>query len=276
MMRVLVLLFMLIGSFGGWSKPINPATEHYLAGFLATSERVPGSEEMFMRHLNSLQDKRAKFRSDLDFVRYVFSATHKKFLKTFDAQATFGVLFKNGAYSCLTGTILYSLILSDFDIPHQVIETNYHIFILVKTETGELLLEATDPANGLVTGDNEITRRMEVYRSTTPTMVKPKGDLSYYEFSFDLFNRVTLEELAGLLYYNLAIEAYNKQNLAEAIFYLDEAIARYSSPRIEEMARLLLLTVHESSLNASEKSAFKKTLQTIRYRALPVVAGLRP
>ncbi|QOI96636.1 MAG: hypothetical protein HRU69_03650 [Flammeovirgaceae bacterium] len=269
------LVLMLIWAFGGWSKPINPATERYLATFLATSGNA-GDHEQFIRHLNYLQGKHHKFRSESAFVRHIFTSTHRKFLKHFNAQATFGLLFKDGSYNCLTGTILYSLILSDFNIRHQVIETNYHIFILVNTEVGELLLEATDPINGLVIGADEISKRMRAYKATAPTLTTAADDYMHYDFSFDLFDTVTIEELAGLLYYNLAIEAYNKQNLAQAVFYLNESISRYSSPRIEEMARLLLITVHESNLNASEKSRFKKALQAIRYKALPVVASLEP
>lgn len=274
-MKGLGLIFLLILGLCGWSKPINPATERYLAAFLATS----GNESdygQFIRHLEHLQGKRYKFRTEAEFVRHIFASTHKKFLKHFNAQANFGLLFKDGTYNCLTGTILYSLILSDFNIRHQVIETNYHIFIIVHTETDELLLEATDPKNGLVTGAEELASRIQAYKADPPVYAQSATEYTHYDFSFDLFNTVTIEELAGLLYYNLAIEAYNKQNLAQAIFYLNESISRYTSPRIEEMARLLLITVHESNLNASEKSRFKKTLQTIRYKALPVVASLKP
>jgi hypothetical protein len=274
-MRLAVLIFVLILTFEGWAQPVHPSTEQHLAAFLATNGKVTGGEP-FLRHLDHLQGKRAKIRSEQEFVRYAFTSTHKKFLKHFSPQATFAALFETGTYNCLTGTILYSLLLSEFNIRHQVIETNYHIFILVTTREGELLLEATDRQQGVVTGFTEISNRIEMYKSTPAIAVNAASDLSYYQFSFDLYNPVTTEELTGLLYYNLAIDAYNKHNLQQAVAYLGEAIARYASPRIEEMARLLLITVHESQLSSGEKSAFKKTLQTIRYKALPVVAGLQP
>ncbi|MCK6617305.1 MAG: hypothetical protein L6Q51_06650 [Cyclobacteriaceae bacterium] len=274
-MMFLVLVFMVFSAVGGWSKPVNPATERYLAAFLATSGNEVDHEQ-FIRHLDHLQGKRHKFRSESEFIRHIFASTHKKFLKHFNAQANFGLLFKDGTYNCLTGTILYSLILSDFNIHHQVIETNYHIFILVHSDTGTLLLEATDPINGLVATPNEIATRINSYKAAPPSITSADSDLMRYEFSFDMYNAVTIDELAGLLYYNQAIEAYNNQQLTQAVFFLGEAIARYSSPRIEEMARLLLITVHESNLDAHEKSKVKRKLQAIRYRAMPVVAALQP
>ncbi|MDL5047683.1 hypothetical protein QQ054_16835 [Oscillatoria amoena NRMC-F 0135] len=138
------------------------------------------------------------------------------------------------------------------------------------------MIEVTDPVNGFVTDEIEIASRIEMYRSMLPVQTEGLDDLTYYHFAFNLYNTVTTEELTGLLYYNLAIEAYNKQKLPQAVFYLGEAITRYSSPRIEAMANLLLITVHESRLSADDKSAFKRKLQTIRYKALPVVAGLQP
>lgn len=275
-MKFYGLLLAILLTFGGWAQPINrPSTEHYLSAFLATTGSEAGKAS-FTRYLAQLEAKKSKMPSEQDFVRYVFYSTHKKYLKRFTPQTSFASVFENGNYNCLTGTILYSLILSEFNIRHQVIETNYHIFVLVNSTEGELLIEATDPQNGFVTGDTEITDRIERYKASLPLRNNNHEDLNYYHFSFDLYNPVTPDELTGLLYYNLAIEAYNKQNIQQAVSYLGEAIARYSSPRIEEMARLLLLTVHESNLSAGEKSAFKKTLQTIRYKALPVVAGLQP
>jgi hypothetical protein len=276
-MKLLLLIFPLILAISGLSQPIKPSTGRQLEVFMATNgKEMESASTVLTRHLAQLTDKRSRISSEVDFIRYTFTSTHKKFLKHFSPQATFAELFEDGTYSCLTGTILYSLLLSDLNIRHQVIETNYHIFILVATREGELLLEATDRQNGVVTGFNEISERIERYKTTPVVTTHTGGDLSYYQFSFDLYNPVATEELTGLLYYNLAIDAYNKHDLQQAVFYLGEAIARYTSPRIEEMARLLLLTVHESKLSASEKSAFKKTLQTIRYKTLPVVAGLQP
>jgi hypothetical protein len=276
-MRLFLLIFVLILALSGFSQPLNPQTERYLGVYMATSgrEKEPAST-VFSRHLQQLNSKRSSISSDIDFIRYAFSSTHKKFLKHFRAEASFAELFENGTYNCLTGTILYSLILSDLKIQHQVIETNYHIFILVSSKEGELLIEATDRHNGVVTGVNEISARIDQYKNTSVVAARLSGELSYYQFNFDIYNPVSTEELTGLLYYNLAIEAYNKHNLQLAVFYLGEAIARYASPRIEELARLMLITVHESNLTASEKSAYKKTLQTIRYKTLPVVAGLQP
>jgi hypothetical protein len=275
-MRWFLFVFPLIFALSGFSQPINSLTERQLEAFMATSgSGKVAASTMLARHLRHLKDKQRVF-SETDLIRYAFSTTHRKFLRHFRPQADFAELFEGGAYNCLTGTALFSLILSDLNIRHQVIETNYHIFILVTTKEGELLLEATDRQNGVVTGFNEISARIEQYKTTPLVTAHAEDGLSYYQFSFDLFNPVSTEELTGLLYYNLAINAYNSHNLHQAVFYLGEAIGRYVSPRIEEMARLMLITVHESSLPASEKSAYKKLLQTIRYKALPVIAGLQP
>lgn len=272
-MRLKNLIFALILTFEGFSQPVNSSIDRHLRAFLATTGTTQAGAA-FHRYLDKLQLKKSKIASESDFLRYAFNKTQQTYLKRYTPHASFATVFENGDYNCLTGTVLYSLILSHFNIPHQVIETNYHIFILAQPAAGEILIEATDPLHGFVTNREEIEQRIIMYKTTRPVVVLQ--DMNYYEFTFDMYSAVTAEELTGLLYYNLAIEAYNKQRLQAAVVYLNEAIARYASPRIEEFARILLITVHESNLAASEKSVCKKTLQTIRYKALPTVAGLQP
>ncbi len=275
-MRLAGLILVLIFAVEGWSQTTNPSTGHYLSAFLATTG-AEGRTTSFSRYLEQLEGRKARLTGEREFLQYVFNATHKRYLKRFASEATFASLFDHGTYNCLTGTTLYSLILYHFNIPHQVIETNYHIFILASFADGDVLIEATDRANGLVENENEIASRIENYRTMLPVQSELRADLTYYHFGFDLYNPVTPEELTGLLYYNLAIRAYNRHNLQHAVTYLGEAISRYSSPRIEALANLLLITVHENNtLSTGDKSAFKKKLQTIRYRALPVVASLQP
>lgn len=89
--------------------------------------------------------------------------------KEYEAYASLDETFDNGSYNCLTGIILFSLILHHYTIDHQVIETNYHIFILAETSEGQILLEATHPLNGFVTSAKDIEARITIYKFTSKT-----------------------------------------------------------------------------------------------------------
>jgi hypothetical protein len=268
---VLITSFIQVEATGIPMPDFPAASADALQSYLATTN-ASIDERAWTTFIEKLAQKKAKSKSEIQFLRHVFIRTHQQYLKYFKSNTTFASLFENGSYNCLTATILYSTILHQFGIDHQVIETNYHIFILAQTNEGEVLIETTDPLAGFVTSTDKIDTRINLYRNQS--VQSPDPTLSYFRYSFELYNEVSQNELTGLLYYNLAVDSFNQKLLQEAVHYLGRAIERYSSPRIEEFSEILLLAVHESNLREKDKIPCKKELQTIRYKAMVVMAGL--
>lgn len=247
-------------------------TAVFLTRFLSVdqSTRAP---ESFTDFLTTLDKKHAALKNDRAFIEYAFTKTHQRFLKRYAAYAPISALFnKQGSYNCLTGTILYSLILDHFQIPHQVIETNYHIFILAKTKQGEILLEATDPMNGFVASAEDIEKRIKGYKENS--LQASNSGLNYYQFNFELYNTVSFKELRGLLYYNKAVDSYNRKNLQESVQLLKKAHELYSSSRIDEFSQILLLSLRQSELEIPLRTECIKTVLSLRQDLVPVIASL--
>jgi hypothetical protein len=280
-LRISFPILALILSFSAWSQvqfhltSVSGRTEPaVLTAYLESNQSIHIKTEAYLQFIQKLERKSSSSNHELAFLANIFDRTHKTFLQTYREFATFDELFLSRQYNCLTGTILYSAILDHFGIRHEIIETNYHIFILAHTNQGRVLIETTDARNGFVTSAEEIDARIRLYRENT--LQKPDTTRAYYQYGFALYNRVEQHELIGLLYYNLAVDAFNSQDLLHAVTYLKEAVARYTSPRITEFSTLLLIAVHESKLDTSLRSSLKKTLQTIRYQALPAMASAEP
>ncbi|MBX2969136.1 MAG: hypothetical protein KF803_07175 [Cyclobacteriaceae bacterium] len=250
----------------GMGEPVDRRIS--LEHFLATTE-TNVSLEKWESFLTRVGSKKNQFKDDRQFLEFIFYRTHQVFLKRYSETTSFDEIFTQGFYNCLSGTILYSVILNHFGIEHDVIETNYHIFILAQTSKGEVLLEATDAVDGFVTSADKIQERIEQYQQN---QIRNENR---YQFSFDLFNKVSEEELIGLLYYNYAVESFNQQNLKKTVHYLSLASERYATARIEEFSEMLLWAVSlEDNLDPAEKQSLKKQLQIIRYKALPAVVRL--
>lgn len=218
-----------------------------------------------------LESKRSTCKDERTFLKLVFSKTHQQFLRNFQEYASFSALLNKGTYNCLTGTALYALLLDHFGIECQIIETNYHIFLLASTADGNILFEATDPANGFVEGADAIQKRIATYKENTVQEKRP--DKTYYRLACDLFNTVSLEEMTGLLHYNLAIDAYNHHQLQASITHLDKAAEVYHSQRVEELTRIILLSVIESKLDMAAKETCIKRILTLRKRNTMAIAS---
>ena len=220
--------------------------------FIATSPIKPTlrETEKLNDFIQNFQQK--KGTSEKKFLKSIFKATHQKFLKSYSQYADLGEAFKGGKFDCLTATALLSVILSEMDFDYKIIETNYHIFILVNTSGGQVMLETTDRLFGFIEDPAEIDRRIGSYRQNK--MAPFSTDKTYYHYSFDLFNEVHPSQLAGLLYFNQAIKAYNHGNLLACAALLEKSKRIYESPRVEELAIVLVKSVLESNLSADVKN----------------------
>lgn len=267
---VATIFFLPILASAEVGQPISKSdlVTYTTAIFIATD----GSQVNTATFENYLQDvirKRDNFRNEEAFLEFVFNSTHRKFLRNFKEYTSFGQLLKNGSYNCLTATALYALILEQMDIRYEIIETNYHIFLKAYTTEGFVLMETTDPVKGFVTDEREIEARISTYKTNE---LKENKNQDRYQLDCNLYNVVKLDEMAGLLHYNLAIAAHNDHQLELSIEHLDQATNLYNSPRMEALTRLVLLSVVESKLDAESKTLFIKRIQAFRKRNLMALA----
>jgi len=251
----------------------RPATKiDYYLNLYNRADGSSGSTHQVLSFAEKLEGKKLSFERNKDFLEYLFTKTHQRFLKHYTDYTSFGEMLSQGTYNCLTGTALYALLLDQVGIGYQIIETNYHIFLLAHTDEGSILFETTDPTNGFVSDSAEIEKRITHYRQNS--IQKVKSNKTYYRYNFDLYNDVNLDQMLGLLHYNLSIVAYNQQELPTAIDHLSKAMELYQSPRIEEFSRIILLSVIESNLDASVKEKCLDNLQSIRKRQFAVTASV--
>lgn len=271
MKRLGFFLAILVSSsvFGQDGKTVveNQSLEYHLSSFLSTDAQKISVASSFQLFLKKLERKKLSIKKEKDFVRYVFSKTHQLYLKNYAQYASFGQLFTDGSYNCLTGTALYAALLTHFQIPFEVTETNYHIFLIVETEQGKILLEATDPAGGFVESVIAIEKRIASYKLNTLLAINSKS--TYYQFNFNLFKSVSIHELTGLLYYNRAVDSFNHGKLHESIQSLVLANERYHSVRIDEFSTILLQAIQQSKCTDEAKEKLLSVIYPVSQESIP-------
>jgi hypothetical protein len=254
------------------SRVGTAVTKERISEFCAVdglSKNAPEISDFLLR----LEDK-FRERNSLKFSQFLFTKTRQSFLRRYVHEASFRQTLEKGQYNCLTGTALYAVLLDHFSIPYRIVETNYHIFLMVRTEEGEVLFEATDPLNGFVDNATEIEKRIERYRRNAPLQVADQTK-KYYTYNVNLYRDVSFDEVKGLLHYNLSTEAYNARNFQSAILHLERTVSSYNSPRLYEFSTVLLLAVMESDLEPAVRQSYIAKVQSIRKRQLTVVASLQ-
>lgn len=171
----------------------------------------------------------------------MFRRVQRTVLKHYSPYSDFSAMFTEGKFDCLTATTLYAHLLESLGYRFDVIETNYHIFILVHTSEGEVLLEATDPIGGFISDPEAIAARTGDYQR-----IKPLAKAGHaYQYQCNLFQRVSMEQLGGLLQFNRAVKAYNQGDWISCATSLTKAQERYDNPRIRELCDILVRTLVE-------------------------------
>ena len=213
------------------------------ADLIATGVRLDEFEQALRKKASS---------SDYAFLQTIFRKTQQKFLNHYSQYTDLSEVFSTGKYDCLTATSLFSVVLSDFGIQHRIIETNYHIFLMVHTSQGEVLIETTDRYDGFVTDPKEIERRLGSYKENRIASTASLNNI-YHAYHFSLYQDVAPHQLAGLLLYNQAVKAFNKKEFMQAADLLDRSKAIYESPRVAELAVIIIEAALESDLSQSNK-----------------------
>jgi hypothetical protein len=257
-----------------WSGPGKPGVES--SGF-SLAEQVAyftqegtGLPENLADVVDRLDKKRQRMPDDAQFLRQIFYHIHGSVLKEFRGHATFADMLQKGRYNCLTATTLFALLLQHYNMSYQIQETNHHIFILVQAGHTQWLIETTDPENGLISHPQEIQDRIDAYRKIVPAA--EESNMVNYVLRTEIFRSVTLEELRGMEWFNLAVEAHNQRNLKQSIYYLQQAVVHYTSPRIDELVGVLWLWVDNSTLEETVKNDLKRRLLIIHQMNAPTVA----
>lgn len=204
-------------------------------GSVTTAEKQAFQEELgeFTR---KMVRKMQRYRSEERFIKYAFYKIHNRYLKHYRQHTDLYELFEEGNYDCITATAFYALVFDALDIDYSIRELPYHVYIMVRTrDTGKLLLlESTDNMNGFVENAEDIAARIETYEEA---LNDPSSD--YYRYSFEIDETISLNELAGLNYFNEAIVHYNQQNLADARDLLSVAKDLYPGKRMEALNNLI-------------------------------------
>lgn len=187
--------------------------------------------------------------SEIKVAKSLFRKAHRNFLREYHAYATVSDIFERGNYDCLSGTFFLSSALSSLGIKHRIIETNYHVFLIAETSQGEVLMESTDRYQGFVRDAGKIEQRLEDYRANRSTTPGGQSYLSHIK----IYHEILPVQLSGLLYFNLAVDAYHRNDLVASCGYLESAWKIYDNPRIEEFAPILSRSIMRSELSSLQK-----------------------
>lgn len=217
------------------------------------------------QYLTKLETIKKRKKSDLEFLKSVFFKTHRKYLKRYDASATLEETMTGGAYGCLTGTALYSMILSHFGYENEIMELTSHVYLKVKLDNQIVLIESTLPEDGFLENVSEIAKATEQYQdnSRKPNSIIAIAGINEGNAEGAYERSISLKQLSGLQYYNMAIYNIKGESLEKAFANARESLDLYSCKRTEQLMEIVINKILQSkNLTKDLKSGILNTYVT--------------
>lgn len=218
--------------------------------FRAVQAEQSLSEKVWNDLVEELDSKASNKRNEFKFLRQVFEKTHQKLLKKYEQHSTFNTMLSEGKFDCVSGSAALSLLLERYGYSFDIVETDYHVFIVANLEGQKVVLESTLPIGGMITTPSEVEKYLDSYKPTKNAQLKALNqrlagpEVDYSDNS--IFRKVNLKQLAGLQYYNDAIVHFNAQAFSYAVDQLSKAYTLYPSDRILGLRELSIDLAYKS------------------------------
>lgn len=221
-----------------------------MALFQAVEAETGTAVDAWENLIHELDQKVSQKGAELTFLRILFQKTHQKLLRKYEQHSTFNSMLSEGKYDCVSGSAAIGLLLQRYGYSFEIVETDYHVFIMVHLAGKNIILESTLPVGGMITMPSEVEKYLDSYKPTEFASLKSLSqglagpDIDYSDNS--IFRRVSLRQLAGLQYYNDAIVYFNSQAFGPAVEQLSKAYLLYTSDRILGLRELSVDLAYQS------------------------------
>jgi hypothetical protein len=228
----------------------NSGNTNPMALFQAVEPKSGLSNNVWESLAHELDQKVSQKGASLAFLRILFQKTHQKLLKKYKQHSTFNSMLSEGKYDCVSGSAAIGLLLQRYGYTFEIVETDYHVFIVVNLDGKNIVLESTLPVGGMITTPSEVEKYLDSYKPTEFASLKSLNqglagpDIDYSDNS--IFRKVNLRQLAGLQYYNDAIVHFNSQAFGQAVEQLSKAYLLYTSERILGLRELSVDLAYQS------------------------------
>jgi len=192
-------------------------------------------------------------------IKQIYKTVHSSNLSKYDEKVFFSDIFDGGEYNCVTASALYAIVLEYFEVPFQIKETPNHVYLIGDPDETQILIESTNPSNGVVVYDHKTKKQYVDYLVENKIISKMDVSTSTVDEVFDAYYNkdtdINLYELTALQYYNKGIFFIEEGNYLEASIAFEKSSLLYSSVNTEFMFKASLLNLLSEEYQNKEYAA---------------------
>lgn len=215
----------------------------YLALNVASESEASRYKAQLMQLENSLKEKGITEKKAKKQVKTIYEDVHSSLMVKYDEEAYLPDLFKNGNFNCVSGSMVYAHLFSEFSIPYSIQKGMNHVALVAYPETYTILVESTDAEDG-TKSMNKGDKQSYVDQLSRGKLISENERMQsnmtalFYQYAFEE-SQIDERELASYQYFNRGL--FHVRDLDYELAFYDFEKAFYLKPG-KELAALLLQT----------------------------------
>jgi hypothetical protein len=201
-------------------------------------------------------------------LKKLYGEIHQEFFTQYVDNPVFAQIFANGNYNCATASALYAILLKKLNIEYSIRELPTHVYIVVAPSSHNIIYETTAPGVTLYQLNQEVKNKYLDYLHDNKLIGKEEWESSDRNALFEKYfygdNVIDVQQMCGLLYYNLGVEAARKDDYVTAYNNFEKAYFLHPGPRMKYFVHMSLYTHLYKAVNLPEEeklAAFNRYIQ---------------
>ena len=218
--------------------------------FLAIDEKMTQEEadwrkEIYLSVFSDLESKKIQTKKINKKIKLTYSEVHSRFLKKYNDNDYFPVVFQTGTYNCVSASMLYALIFDKLDIPYVVKASSSHVYLVANPGSNSIVIETTNPGleQKIFTGEfkQQYVNYLRTSKLISESEYKNKSTEEIFEEKFKEVRDAEFINLPGFQYYNKAFSKLQNNETEEALSLFQKAYFFYPDYQVKTLLFTSLL-----------------------------------
>jgi hypothetical protein len=177
-------------------------------------------------------------------IKKLYSEIHQAFFTKYVENPVFSQIFDNGNYNCATASALYAVLLNKLNVEYSIREKPTHVYIVAAPSSYNIVYETTAPGAMVFQLNDKVKTEYLDYLYKNKMIGREEWESSDKDALFEKYfygdNAINLQQLCGLLYYNLGIEAAQKEDYAATYKNFEKAYFLHPGARMKYFVSMSL------------------------------------
>ncbi|MEE4197457.1 MAG: hypothetical protein V2I54_07415 [Bacteroidales bacterium] len=228
--------------------------------FLAIDEKMTQKEaswrkDIYLSVFKDLEKKKIQSKKIKRKIKLSYSNVHSRFLKKYNDNEYFPVIFQTGTYNCVSASMLYAMIFDNLGIPYKVKASSNHVYLVANPGSNSIVIETTNPGfeQKIFTGEfkQQYVNYLRTSKLISESEYKNKSTEEIFEEKFKEVRDAKFDNLPGFQYYNKALTKLQNNEPEEALNLSQKAYFFFPDYQVKNL-------LHTSLLFQIEQCTFDK------------------